>query len=67
MNSEVRFLKESEVRERLGVSRGTINNWKKRGLPHLKMGRCVRFNIEQVLAWISEKQSSANKVDHGKK
>lgn len=48
-----------DVAALLGVSKATISKMMKdRGMPHLKIGKLVRFNTVDVLAW-SEKFSRA--------
>ncbi len=34
------------------VSRPTVQDWMKKGLPHYKIGRLLRFKQEEVDEWI---------------
>jgi excisionase family DNA binding protein len=34
------------------VSRTTVQNWVKQGLPHYKIGRLIRFNQDDLTEWI---------------
>jgi excisionase family DNA binding protein len=36
----------------LQVTRTTIYNLKKRGLPFIKLGKTIRFDQEEVINWI---------------
>lgn len=36
------------------VSRSTIDRWRKDGMPCEKIGRSVRFDLEQVKEWIKK-------------
>jgi excisionase family DNA binding protein len=37
------------------VSTRTVRNWIKRGMPHLRIGNVIRFDIPEVEHWIKEK------------
>ena len=41
----------------LSLSEGTINNLMIDGLPYLKIGRSVRFNIREVMAWLKQRHA----------
>jgi excisionase family DNA binding protein len=42
-----------DVAEILGVSKATVNKMmKERGMPHLKVGKLVRFDRDDVLLWM---------------
>jgi len=41
-----------QVMEIYGVSRPTVQNWMKKGLPYYKVNRLVRFIPAEVEAWI---------------
>ena len=52
---ERRFLNIDEVAEYLGLKKGTVYSWvcyKK--IPHIKMGRLVKFDIRQIDDWMRE-------------
>ena len=48
------YLTIKELSEMLKISRFTINNWRDKGLPTIKIGQAVRFNEEEVKKWIEE-------------
>ncbi|MEL4859693.1 helix-turn-helix domain-containing protein [Pseudoflavonifractor phocaeensis] len=52
MSADVKFLTVEDVSEMLQVSRITIYNLKKKGLPFLKIGKNIRFDQQEVLDWI---------------
>ena len=48
------YLRSKDLEQKYQVSRATIDNWKKAGMPYLKMGRSVRFDEAAVEKWIHE-------------
>ena len=44
-----------ELCELVGVTRTTINNWRKEGMPFKKFGKLVRFDKGEVMKWLDEK------------
>ena len=52
LSSEIKFLTIEDVADMLQVTRTTIYNLKKRGLPFIKLGKNIRFNQEDVVAWV---------------
>jgi len=45
----------NELIELLKVTRQTLTNWRKQGMPFLKGPKSVRFNKADVLKWLHEK------------
>ncbi len=43
------------------VKKPTIRLWTRQGMPHLKCGRLVRFDPEQVRAWFEARQQQQKK------
>jgi excisionase family DNA binding protein len=42
-----------ELSHWLGVSVGTLYNWKSQGrLPFRKLGRCLRFAVDEIEEWL---------------
>lgn len=55
---EKMLLNIKEIATALGVSTATVNKWKKlESLPHLKVGKSVRFREADVRAWLDTKAS----------
>ncbi len=51
-----RLLDTAEIAEQLGMSISTIRKWVHFGfIPHVKLGRAVRFREKDVEAWIEER------------
>jgi excisionase family DNA binding protein len=60
---EKRYLEIRELAEYLGISVNTIYSWiSQRKIPHKKLGRLVRFSVEEIDEWV--KQNSV--VTHDK-
>ena len=57
MSSEVKFLTIEQVAEMLQVTRMTIYNLQKKGLPFIKLGKNVRFDKDDIIEW-----GNSNKV-----
>ncbi len=51
-----RLLDTAEIAEQLGMSISTIRKWVHFGfIPHVKLGRAVRFREKDVEAWIEKR------------
>ena len=51
-----RMLNSAEIADVLGMSVSTIRKWVHYGyIPHVKLGRAVRFREKDVEAWIEER------------
>jgi excisionase family DNA binding protein len=49
------YLTKDQIAQVLGVTRRTVENWmNQRLLPHLKLGRTVRFDLEDVRRHLNE-------------
>lgn len=56
MPHDTNWIGKSDLAQRLGVSLGLINRLiSEEGLPHLKVGRSIRFNYEAVIAWLERR------------
>ncbi len=53
---EALFLRAQEVARLFNVARSTIYKWKDEGLPHIRVGRTVRFDEKAVIQWFKEHQ-----------
>lgn len=42
--------------EYLKVTRQTLYNWREEGMPSIKIGRGVRFELEKVMEWLKENE-----------
>jgi excisionase family DNA binding protein len=64
MSSEVKFLTIEQVAEMLQVTKMTIYNFQKKGLPFIKLGKNLRFDKDDVIEWVNSKKVTA--ADHDK-
>lgn len=56
-NGKRRLLTLEETAERLGVAKNTLYDWcAVRKIPHIKMGKFLRFDGVEVDAWLKEKR-----------
>ena len=39
------------------VTRTSIDNWRKEGMPYQKFGKMVRFDKEEVMEWLKERNT----------
>lgn len=46
----------TNIAQFLGVSKRQIDNLRKEGLPFIKLGRLVRFDLNSVHKWIQEQE-----------
>lgn len=60
-----KLLTTKELSEYLSVSRWTINDWRKAGMPFLKLNRVVRFELDKVMQWLEE-EGKRNKEEEQK-
>lgn len=59
-----RLLKSSEVLEFFQIHRNTLSNWKRAGMPVVRLnntrgGQGYRFDAEQILRWLQLKTRNA--------
>ena len=52
MSSDIKFFTVEDVAEMLQVTRTTIYNLKKKGLPFIKLGKNIRFDQDEVVKWV---------------
>ncbi|HPO05027.1 MAG TPA: helix-turn-helix domain-containing protein [Bacillota bacterium] len=52
MPADIKYLTIEDVSEMLQVTRTTIYNFKKRGMPFIKLGKTIRFDQDEVIDWI---------------
>ena len=50
-----RLLTTKELMEYFNVTRGTIINWRKEGMPYKKYGTIVRFDLDEVMEWLDKR------------
>ena len=48
------MLTREDLANELQVHPNTVDNWRKQGLPCVKFNKSVRFDLQEVLAWLKE-------------
>lgn len=48
------MLDKKELAQHLGISISMVNKLIAKGLPHIKVGSAVRFELEEVMKWLKE-------------
>lgn len=54
-----RLVSAAEVADHYGVSRAHVYNLLARGMPSVKVGRCRRFRLSDVDAWLDAQNGDA--------
>lgn len=49
-----KMITSKELQEIYSLSRSTIDRWRKEGMPAVKVGRSVRFDLDKVQEWIAK-------------
>ena len=58
-----KLLTPHEIADVLGVKPSTIYQWTHQGyIPHVKLGRLVRFSETAVMDWVKERSSNGRKT-----
>ncbi|MFX1487273.1 MAG: helix-turn-helix domain-containing protein [Promethearchaeota archaeon] len=61
-NDNKRFMDVQQLASLLQVKPKTIYDWKHRGyIPHVKLGRLLRFEVSAIEQWISKKSIHKSK------
>ena len=61
MGADIKFLTIEDVADMLQVTRMTIYNLKKKGLPYIKLGKNIRFSQEEVVNWVMNNARESTK------
>jgi hypothetical protein len=56
------LLSESQLAERLQVGPWLLWSLRKQGLPYLKVGRAVRYRLDEVMEWFRPKNAPGNEA-----
>ena len=51
-NLESPFLNKQQACHYLGISNNTLDSWIKKGLPHIKVGKTIRFDKAKINRWL---------------
>jgi excisionase family DNA binding protein len=52
------YLTADELAQVFKIKKPTVRLWTRQGMPHLKCGRLVRFQIAHVRGWLEQKQAA---------
>lgn len=55
------MLNKKDLAARLSISVSMVNKLLAKGMPHIKIGKSVRFDYDEVLTWIKERNKSRTK------
>lgn len=48
------YLKKKQACEYLGISNNTLDDWIKKGLPVIRIGKSVRFDVSDIAEWLNQ-------------
>lgn len=51
------LLNKKQLSEELNLSVSTIDRMLEQGLPNLKIGKSIRFDLDETLSWVKKKYS----------
>ncbi len=58
-----KLLTPQQIAELIGVKRSTIYQWTHQGfIPHVKLGRLVRFSETAVMKWVEDRSTNGRKT-----
>lgn len=57
------FLRKRQVCERAGISPRTLDAWREKGCPTVKIGGCCLFDWESVQSWMMQFSQSREACD----
>jgi excisionase family DNA binding protein len=61
--ADYKYLTIEDLIEMLQVTRSTIYNLKKKGLPFIKIGSNVRFEQSEVINWLNKNHQQQTETD----
>lgn len=47
----------TELAKEFGVHLNSVYNWKRDGMPHQYVGKTLRFDLDEVKAWMNKKEA----------
>jgi excisionase family DNA binding protein len=57
------FMTADELARQLKISVAAVRAWTRQGAPFLPLGRLRRYNLEQVLQWLREREERKRNVN----
>ena len=58
-----KLIKTSELQKIFAVTKQTILDWRREGMPYYGSKRSLRYDLDEVLEWHKNRQNSADKVE----
>lgn len=49
-----KMLTTQQVLDRYGIHRNTLYKWRKWGLPHIRVGKIIRYEVAEVDEWLEK-------------
>lgn len=53
-----KLINSAELSDYLGVTMQTLYNWRNAGMPTIKLGAQYRYELEEVMQWLQEREES---------
>lgn len=63
MKSIKDFLKKDQLAKKLGVGCDTIDQWKKEGMPYIKIGKFFFISEQSFIVWFRSHETGGNCQD----
>lgn len=57
----MKYLTIKEICEQFKVDRQTVDRWRQKGLPYIKVGRLIRIEESALFEWIDRNIHNVNK------
>jgi excisionase family DNA binding protein len=54
-----KLLTTKEITEELKCHRASLYRWREEGMPHIKLGGSVRYDLDEVMEWFKERQAKS--------
>ena len=58
-----KYLDLKDLADHASVGRNTLKKWLKNGMPHYRVGRCIRVRVDEFNEWMSRFRSGTSKPD----
>lgn len=53
-----KLISSAELSDYLGVTTQTLYNWRNTGMPTIKVGAQYRYELEEVMQWLQDREES---------
>jgi len=62
-NASPEYLDLKQLAAYASVARNTLKKWLKSGMPHYRVGRCIRVRVDEFNEWMSRFRGGTSKPD----